>query len=135
MITIGIIFATFLLWNIFNETLFLKYNGIKSRIFQRDWHLYDAIFRIVLFTTAIVNKFGVTYFSGKLLLVLFLLYHILFDIGFNIKRNKDNKWQHNFNSIFHVGGGTIDGLIKTPRRSFIIKLIELISILWILLSL
>ena len=159
MIVITLVFIFFLIWNIFNETLFLKYNGIKSKIFQRDWHLYDAIFRVVLFATIIINEYGITYLSGKLLLALFLLYHISFDIGFNIKRNIDNKIKLTFINIFHIGGGSIDATTKkvidfilwkvVPKKydefkikeirkieafaSLIIKLIELILI-WIILS-
>lgn len=157
MITILIVFFSFLLWNIFNETLFLKYNGVKSKIFQRDWHLYDATLRVVLFTTIIIDKFEITILSGKILLCLFLLYHILFDLGFNIKRIKDWKAKFTFIAIFHVGGGKIDSIIKSIgtriakliRKEYnqdfvtkvititgvVIKLIELIVIIWILLNL
>lgn len=146
-----ITFLSFLIWNIFNETLFLKYNGIKSRIFQRDWHLYDAIFRVFLFTSITINEFGVTYLSGKLLLVLFLLYHVLFDIGFNIKRTKDLDGRLNLQTIFHLGNNTIDRIIRsigvyftkiqkfnTPNTvsivNLIIKLLEISLSLWILLN-
>jgi len=112
MITILLVFFSFIIWNIFNETLFLKYNGIKSKLFQYDWHTYDALFRIFLFAVVIIDEYKLSLFSLKLYIALLLFYHILFDIGFNYKRSKDQNLLINIHSLFHLGTNFLDEEIR-----------------------
>jgi hypothetical protein len=119
MITIFLVFLFFLLWNIWNETLFLKYNGIKSKVFQYNWHLYDALLRVVVFTTLVIRENGFNIDSVKYIVALLLLYHILFDIGFNIKRAKDIKKSLSLPVIFYVGSTSKLDIIISKINSFL----------------
>jgi hypothetical protein len=126
MITILLVFFSFLLWNIWNETLFLKYNGIKSAVFQYDWHLYDAVFRAVLFAVVVVDHFNFTLEAAKVYLGLLLIYHVLFDLGFNYKRAKDNKLPINIGVLLHLGTNFIDAKVQKVV-DFLDKIVTKIS--------
>src|SRR5690606_26986330 len=106
-----VVFLLFLIWNVFNETLLKKYGISNNKKFQKLWHLYDATFRTILFTTINIFKYGFTIKAGVVTIILLLLYHILFDLLFNIKVIKDLKREFTFSNIFHVGSGTIDKYI------------------------
>jgi len=139
MIVLALVFISFLIWNIFNETLI----NISAIAANKKWHLYDSVFRVILFSIIAIDKFGFTLYTGQIILAALLIYHVLFDIGYNYKRAPLIKWPRNLDTIFHLGKNPIDKIIiwiakilkaKQTRTNIIIKIIELIIstilILW-----
>lgn len=116
-----LVFLSFLIWNVFNETLLKRYGISNNKKFQKLWHLYDATFRTVLFSIVSVFKYGFTIKAGLMTVILLLLYHVLFDLLFNLKTIRDLKRDYTFSNIFHVGSGTIDKYIVSIGK-FINKL-------------
>lgn len=112
IILISIIPFLFLVWNILNEVAVNKYMQTEDKKYLSNWHLYDSIFRILLFPIVvfIMGDFNMT--SIKILLTIFVLYRPLFNMGFNTWRAKVNKVKITFDLIFYLSAfSKIDNLI------------------------
>jgi hypothetical protein len=131
MITLALVFISFLIWNIFNEVLI----NISDPTYNRKWHTYDSIFRVVLFSIIAIDKFGFTIYTGQVVLASLFIYHILFDIGYNYRKITIVHASKSLDNIFHLGTNPIDKsiiwvakVIKVDKTkvNITIKIIELI---------
>lgn len=145
---ITLVALTLLIFNLFNEVLLMRYNSLSSDVrFQRLWHFYDAAARVTVLSIIIIASKGITIKSLLLFLSLLLIYHVLFDVLFNIGAAYKRE-RLSFSRVFHLGNNLLDriirniGLLFTKIKSFnkpitvpivncLIKLIELLIGGWL----
>jgi len=142
-----LIVLVLLIYNIANESLLIRYGISSDKKFQRLWHTYDAILRVIIPSILLISTYGVTVTSLLLLLSILLIYHVLFDILLNISVAYQRE-RLSFSRIFHLGNNLLDntirniGLLFTKIKKFnkpitvpvvncIIKIFELLIGIWL----
>jgi len=59
-----LIVLVLLIYNIANESLLIRYGISSDKKFQRLWHTYDAILRVIIPSILLIRTYGVTVTSS-----------------------------------------------------------------------